>query len=115
MPYKDPEEQRACARRHYAKHRKAYLQRNVDRKHEARTYIAELKSTTPCADCGEKYPSYVMDFDHLDGSTKDGDVATLAGNGHTLARIKREIEKCEIVCSNCHRERTHQRKQSRVV
>lgn len=77
---------------------KAYLSR----------YIQELKSKTPCLDCKISYPYYVMDFDHVRGR-KHKNVMELIP---TLSKkkIDEEIAKCEIVCSNCHRIRTHDRK-----
>lgn len=77
---------------------KAYLAR----------YIQDLKSNTPCMDCKESFPYYVMDFDHVRGQ-KHKNVSELIV---TLSKkkIDEEIAKCEIVCSNCHRVRTHQRK-----
>lgn len=77
---------------------KAYLAR----------YIQDLKSKTPCMDCKESYPYYVMDFDHVRGR-KQANVAELI-NTLSKKRIDEEISKCEIVCSNCHRIRTHERK-----
>lgn len=59
----------------------------------------------PCADCGIQYPSYVMDFHHRDPSDKDFTVARIKGKPRKV--IKAEIEKCDLVCANCHRERHH--------
>jgi hypothetical protein len=77
-----------------------------------RTFLDSVKDV-PCKDCGVKYPPYVMDFDHRDPSEK------LMGVGDTYRyassvisdEVKEEIKKCDIVCSNCHRERTHSRSQ----
>jgi len=50
-----------------------------------------------------------MTFDHLPGSLKVHDIATLVRRGSIgLARL--EIEKCEVVCSNCHAIRTFNRR-----
>lgn len=78
---------------------KAYLSR----------YLKDLKARTPCADCKIQYPYYVMDFDHIRGR-KQKNVMELIP---TLSKkkIDEEIAKCEIVCSNCHRIRTHIRKE----
>lgn len=62
---------------------------------------------TPCADCGVSYPYYVMDFDHVRG-VKKFVVAKCCSRG--LEAVKEEILKCDVVCANCHRERTHQRR-----
>ena len=71
-------------------------------------YLRDLKTKTPCVDCGINYPYYVMDFDHVRGQ-KQANVMELVS---TLSkkRIDLEIAKCEIVCSNCHRIRTHMRR-----
>lgn len=66
--------------------------------------IDEIKAQ-PCADCGESYPPYVMDFDHRDPSTKEMEIG---GRWHLAwSRLEAEIAKCDVVCANCHRERTH--------
>lgn len=66
-------------------------------------YIRELKNV-PCMDCGIKYPYYVMDLDHRDPSTKHKSVAQMMKYPKGLLMI--EAAKCDVVCSNCHRERT---------
>ena len=72
------------------------------------TYIRNLKESLPCLDCKKHFPYYVMDFDHVRGK-KHANVMELIP---TLSKkkIDEEIAKCEIVCSNCHRIRTHMRK-----
>jgi hypothetical protein len=71
-------------------------------------YLRDIKGRTPCADCKIQYPYYVMDFDHVRGK-KHANVMELV---QTLSKkkIDEELAKCEIVCSNCHRVRTHMRK-----
>lgn len=59
-------------------------------------------------DCGVSYPYYVMDFDHRDPTTKESIVNRLVGCG-SWKRLRAEVDKCDVVCSNCHRERTHSR------
>lgn len=93
-----------------------YRQANPEKAAESkRRFIEDGRATIraakdrPCADCGVAYPYYVMQFDHLDSSTKDFNIGP---RGSTLgkARLRSEIEKCEVVCANCHAERTHQRR-----
>jgi len=74
-------------------------------------YLRDLKTKTPCIDCGINYPYYVMDFDHVRGQ-KHANVMELVS---TLSKkkIDEEIAKCEIVCSNCHRIRTHVRRMAK--
>ena len=68
--------------------------------------LKEYKESFPCKDCNIYYPSYVMDFDHINND-KENEVGRLIKS--SWARIEKEISKCELVCSNCHRVRTHSR------
>ena len=62
-----------------------------------------------CADCGLRYPPCVMDFDHVRGKK----LFTIADNiKGPLLKLIEEIEKCDIVCANCHRLRELQRRES---
>lgn len=72
---------------------------------QGRAILHEHKNV-PCADCGVRYPPYVMDFDHRDGSTKVDNVGSLVGRVN-VSKLLAEIEKCDVVCANCHRERTY--------
>ena len=64
----------------------------------------------PCADCGQRFPFYVMQFDHRDSSTKLDVVSRMIGRAGE-ERILAEVAKCDVVCSNCHRIRTYERRQ----
>ncbi len=108
MAYKKIEDRRAASKKHYLANKQRYLERNVRYRAEIKEYVRKLKEGGPCADCGVSYPYYVMDFDHLDMFTKEKDINFLSNTGR-IGAVKREIEKCEIVCANCHRVRTHQR------
>ncbi len=69
--------------------------------------IYSLLNQNPCVDCGEK-DILVLDFDHLPGSKKEFSIARGALR-HSWEKIKAEIDKCEVVCANCHRRRTAKR------
>jgi hypothetical protein len=107
--YKDPldERLRAARRKHYHANKEQYAARNQVAKEQKREYIRALKAV-PCTDCGVQYPYYVMQFDHI-GSDKVANIANLINKGWTL--LKAEVKKCEVVCANCHAERTHRRSQ----
>lgn len=74
-----------------------------------RDYVRQIKESSPCSDCGERYHYSQMDFDHLDD--KKHSIARLANSEASIKTIKIEISKCELVCSNCHRLRTWLRTQ----
>lgn len=46
-----------------------------------------------------------MDFDHVRGE-KELPIANALAHNVDLKLIAKEIEKCEVVCANCHRIRT---------
>lgn len=71
-----------------------------------RQILRDLKNR-PCLDCGGSFHYSQMDFDHVRGR-KTAPVATMTGR--PLAEILHEVAKCDVVCANCHRIRTHVRK-----
>ncbi len=71
------------------------------------TRITKLKGS-PCSDCGQVYPSYVMDFDHVRGIKREN-ISSMLNYAYSWKDVVTELAKCDLVCSNCHRERTHQR------
>lgn len=72
--------------------------------------VAKAKDV-PCADCGGRFPTVCMDFDHLPGFKKLAGVANLTYSLASMDRLLAEIEKCEVVCANCHRLRTKVRRE----
>lgn len=91
---------------HYVANKEKRSKQIRDRKQINRDIIDAAKNK-PCADCGIQYPSYVMDLDHRPGEIKLTRVAVMLG--HTIETLVAEIAKCDVVCANCHRERTHTR------
>lgn len=74
-----------------------------------RDFILALRDR-PCGECGLRFPPFIMQFDHRDPTTKKfGLNATWMSSE---ARILKEAAKCDIVCPNCHRDRTFRRRQS---
>lgn len=102
--------QRAYLKGHYARNRPYYLAKarrlNARRWAELKGLLHELKSR-PCTDYGLTYPPWIMEFDHVRG-TKDFTVSTNL-RSRTPAALRREAAKCEVVCANCHRNRTYLR------
>ena len=99
---------RSYLRGHYVANKADYLGRAAASRDVVREIVLKAKSQ-PCADCGQRYPYYVMDFDHL-GDDKRFNIST-ARFRESRAAIEEEIEKCEVVCANCHRSRTHRRRE----
>lgn len=92
---------------HYQKNKKKYIAKSKRRKVKLRLFIQKLKEATPCSDCNRKYPYYIMDYDHINGKTNG--ISILVNRGVGMQILLQEIKKCDLVCSNCHRERTYKR------
>lgn len=87
------------------KEKERLYKRNIQTRNAIEQLIKETKSV-PCMDCGVSYPPYVMDFDHRDPDQKEFVISRMTNSGNITA-VKKEIAKCDVVCSNCHRIRTH--------
>ena len=83
----------------YLLHKDEVYLRAETRRKSQRNKILEYKATHPCVICGESDPC-VLDFHHVDPNGKEFTVAE--GMNYTMERIMKEIEKCDIVCKNCH-------------
>lgn len=80
--------------------------RNKGVKTSIKKFIYWLKDK-PCKDCGIKYSPWIMDFDHRDPKKKLYKISAMISVNAKLEDIKLEADKCDVVCSNCRRERTH--------
>lgn len=68
-------------------------------------YVALYLLSHPCVDCGEKNP-IVLDFDHENVNDKMYNISDMITKGHSTLSIQKEIDKCYVRCSNCHRIKT---------
>lgn len=91
------------------------MTRKNERVIELRSHISQIKASTPCADCGQHYPAPVMEFDHSKEYIKRDSVSRMVGSGLSLKTILEEVNKCDLVCANCHRMRTALRGQWSVT
>lgn len=101
---------RAYQREYYERRKEYYFALEQDRLRRIRQLLREAKDR-PCADCGCRYPYSVMDFDHRPGEKKRFNLANTNSQAwRSFQNIQAEIATCDVVCANCHRERTHQRR-----
>lgn len=108
---------KACKREYnkkwYQRNRSSHLQAVLK---NSRRYYKELSlwirglKDRPCTDCKKKYPYYVMHFDHLGRARKEGHISRMVASRLPKEKIEAELRKCELVCANCHAERTHRRR-----
>jgi hypothetical protein len=94
---------------HYQKYRPAYLERAKIRRTELRSIFRSKMlaylSDKSCMMCGEN-DIRVLEFDHLDPSQKSFEISQGIRLGHSWNDILQEIEKCRILCANCHKKHT---------
>jgi hypothetical protein len=102
--------QNEYVRAHYRANRAAYIEkarvRNTEQIRINAEFMIAFLEDHPCVDCGES-DIIVLEFDHL--RDKVADVSVLARGGYSIETIQKEIDKCEVVCANCHRRRTAKR------
>ena len=76
-----------------------------NKRYHTRKDLVKKAKDKPCMDCGNKYPYFVMDFDHRDPSLKKFNISQSLNRSNK--DVFEEIAKCDVVCANCHRLRTH--------
>lgn len=74
-----------------------------------KAWLEKYKLEKGCTDCGYNAHPAALDFDHLPGTVKLRDIRH--GSSLGWVALMNEIEKCEVVCANCHRIRTVKRQQ----
>lgn len=85
----------------------------VDNYIAKRKALVESARNVPCMDCGGTFPSVCMDFDHREPSEKLFPLAAYRSKGYDA--IRAELAKCDVVCANCHRIRTHGDKDTQLA
>lgn len=68
-------------------------------------FVNRAKSR-PCADCGVQYNPWIMQFDHREPMDKTFSFYELR-HSYSLKKLQAEMDKCDVVCGNCHLDRTY--------
>jgi hypothetical protein len=116
----DKERYKRCGQRVSSEQRKVYYkerlkkngyadnlrQQGRERYYTVQNFLRSYKTEKGCADCGYNSHHAALEFDHV-LSGKELNVCT----AKSIEQAKKEIEKCEVVCSNCHKIRTYNRLQ----
>lgn len=87
--------------KNYKENKQIYLDSKLRKQNRNIEFVKEYKQNNCCSICGEK-DIRCLEFHHTDNN-KEADISYLVYNGYSLKRIKKEIEKCIILCANCHR------------
>lgn len=89
---------------HYqeSKERRENIRRNAELQKSNNLGIVEKAKASGCRKCGDTR-SYILDFHHRNPAEKKGDIATMIKSS-SYDNVVKEIEKCDVLCANCHRE-----------
>ena len=101
------ERRRQQTRERYAKDKTPFYLSNKRRREKLRNRINQIKEATACMDCEKKYPYYVMHFDHRIPAIKICNINNIYTSCTAWVKIQAEIDKCDLVCANCHAVRTY--------
>ena len=109
MPYKDPEKRKAYNKDYhkkwYHRNRSQRITQVKNRKKHIREWVRQLKEGMSCVKCGLSgmENAWALEFHHKNHKDKDTIVSSLVSAGSSKKRIMAEINKCDVICSNCHR------------
>lgn len=93
-------------REHYEKNKQKYIKKSARWRRKQRIRFYTWLKTQKCTDC-ENNDFRVLEFDHVLGDKSYNISKKIEGS--LLETLQEELDKCEIVCANCHRIRTAER------
>lgn len=93
--------QNVLMKEHYRNNKKQYIDKNLRRKVEAKDFVNRIKSNSRCKFCGEA-DFACLTFHHTDPKEKEWNISNIYGRGLSEKSIMKEIDKCIVLCFNCH-------------
>ena len=106
MPFKYKEDKAKYHKEYHAqwyqKNKEKVKTRKKERIKKIREWFIDYKSTLSCEQCGTSHPA-VIDFHHKDGYDKLVVSEIIGKHGGSKKLVLEEIEKCRVLCANCHR------------
>jgi len=102
-PVRNKKKDAEASKRYRDKHRERVNKKNNYRKKKKREWVIDLKQKLKCKRCNnDKF--YCLDFHHLNPAEKDFNISHAISRKYGKERILKEIEKCIVLCKNCHSE-----------
>jgi protein-arginine kinase activator protein McsA len=99
---RNPEKMREYRREWYKKNSEHAKRKVRERKVELVEWFREYKRTLKCEQCPGSHEA-CLEFHHNDPSKKEMTLAKALINGWSKEKIMMEVEKCTVLCANCHR------------
>ena len=110
---------KACQSRqehqHYleSKERREAVRTRADVQKMDNVEFIENKKKQGCAKCGDKR-IYVLDFHHINPEEKDNTIAHMIKSS-SIEKLVEEVDKCKLLCANCHREFHYLEKENNIT
>ena len=112
MPYKEDKqrleynkkyykENKNKAKQYYTENKEKYRDRNTQIRQRNKQFLDEYKLQKGCKNCGFNSHACSLDFHHIDDKTEN--VSRLSKNCNSIKKLTEEVNKCIILCANCHR------------
>ncbi len=91
-------------RESYERNKEKYQKRTGVRNAKYKLKALRAHGHVSCQRCGFPHPA-ALEFHHRDPSTKEFNIATavVAPKKYPWEAILKELEKCDVICSNCHK------------
>lgn len=102
------ERMKAYRREYYYRNSASEKVRIRERTRKLRSWYQDYKKGLSCIVCGENDP-WCLDFHHRDPETKALQPSKIWTMGWSIERMTEELEKCDVLCSNCHRKLHHKK------
>lgn len=102
---------RIIRKTYYKNNQKRESSRVRCRKKEIQQWYQEYKSTLECIECGESHIA-TLDFHHRNPDEKEIMLSRVAESGWGKTRILNEMNKCDVLCSNCHKKLHYKQKKN---
>jgi len=88
-------------KKHYDANRDRYYEKNKRNVKLKQDYVLDIKKKSCCTECGEDRHQRLT-FHHINSDEKENEVGHAAKLGWSIQRIQEEIDKCVVMCYNCH-------------
>lgn len=99
---RNKEKQKVAQHTSYLRNKEEIKSRSSIRRSNRKVWYRDFMQNFSCKFCSESSIE-CLDWHHLDPSTKRDTVSTLLNEYRSMQSVLDEMEKCIVVCSNCHR------------
>ena len=95
------ERRREARRKWYHNNKEKSCEKIKQQKKEIKEWFSNYKGNLKCELCGENHPATIQ-FHHTNPKEKELEISIAIHNGWSINKVLEEINKCQILCANCH-------------